>query len=92
MAQPDRNQTPLYRKRNSTALYRITYTAQSGAKRPGIPHDDATTLINLARVYGPASEPQFIVTSEYDFALNFEAHNPKQADRPESGPAVNNPE
>ena len=81
MARPTLKSTPIYRRTNGGGLYRITYQAVNGAKRPGIPHDDMTDIINLTKVGGPTSldNPPFIVTSEADFKASFTLHNPIQS-------------
>ena len=83
MARPTLKATPIYRKTNGGGLYRISYQAVNGAKRPGIPHDDMTDLVNLTKVGGPtADNPPFIVTSEADFKASFTLHNPIQSTTP----------
>lgn len=76
--------TPIYKKTHGGGLYRITYQAVNGAKRPGIPHDDMTDIINLTKVGGPTSldNPPFIATSEADFKSLFTLHNPIQSTTP----------
>ena len=83
MARPTLKATPIYKKAHGGGLYRITYQAVNGAKRPGIPHDDMTDLVNLTKVGGPtADNPPFIVTSEADFKASFTLHNPIQSTTP----------
>ena len=83
MARPQPKATPIYKKTHGGGLYRITYQATSGAKRPGIPHDDMTDLVNLTKVGGPtADNPPFVVTSEADFKASFTLHNPIQSTTP----------
>lgn len=85
MARPTTTKTvTTYKKTHGGGLYRITYQAPSGAKRPGIPHDDLNGLVNLVKVGGPLTDnPQFIVTSEADFLSSFTEHNPLRADTQE---------
>ena len=83
MAQPTKTPETLYRSTFNKGTYRITYQAASGAKRPGIPHDDMTDLVNLTKVGGSTAAPPFIVTSEADFKSNFTEHDPLKADTPE---------
>lgn len=83
MAQLPTKQTPIYKKTHGGGLYRISYQAASGAKRPGIPHDDMTDLVNLTKVGGPtADNPPFIATSEADFKASFTLYSPLQSTTP----------
>jgi hypothetical protein len=87
MAQPI-TKTPetLYRSKFNNGTYRISYQAPSGAKRPGIPHDDMTDIVNLTKVGGSTNATPFIVTSEADFKSNFTETTAIKSDFPTKAP------
>lgn len=60
-----------YKSKHTGATYRLTYRAQNGAHKPGMPHDDLTDIVNLELIKG-LNAPARIVTSAYDLASNFE--------------------
>ncbi len=70
----------LYQNRHTGGVYRVEYVAQSGTRRPGIPHDDMTDLytLHLVAVPDPAPRPlpSVIVTSEFDLKSNFLEYHP----------------
>ena len=61
--------SPVYRYSLTGGNYKLTYKAESGNQRNGIPVNPGTDIVNLVKLSG--SGPDFIVTSEFDFERKF---------------------